>query len=411
LDKKILIIGASGFIGSHLLHKFEKDGVEVKVMARTPQKVLTTSLKTEVFYGDLEKEQTLANSINQFDVIYYLAHGMSESSDHFIDREKLQATNLAKFLTSKQRVIYLGGIIPDHELSEHLKSREAVGAILRGSHAKVLEFRASIVIGKGSASFEMIRALVSRLPFILNTSWMHALCQPIALSDVLNYLTQAATIEMAQNHEIYNIGGSDQLRYGELVARYAKSQSLFRPTITIADFPKELASDLLKIVAPEYYEVGRKLLESIEHETIVKDELAKEHFHFIPKGLDQALSDVAPTVIANISFVGLLEKLKQHETLPQYLTGQVLQSYFEIPAQLDFYQILQQLNSNLPLKIPLKDEIELKIPFTGVLKITYHQEKRGLLLSYAPKYFFQSMGWVLWDQILKSLKDILSKYK
>ena len=233
MNQKILIIGATGFIGANLLKRLEENHHSVRVLARNPSKVMVISDQTEVVQGDLDDPTSLAPALNGIDIVYYLAHAMGDSGN-FLQREKVQAQNLAQVLRPNQRVIYLGGILPDEKLSTHLESRKQVGDYLRTSAAQIIEFRASIIIGKGSASFELIRALVQRLPVIILADWANANCQPIALNDVLDYLVSGASIELNSRHNIFNIAGPDVLPYGDLLKRYATFRQLKRSEIYIA---------------------------------------------------------------------------------------------------------------------------------------------------------------------------------
>ncbi len=284
---KIAIVGATGFVGRHLSSTLLFQGHTVKALARRPEKMGLSSDHLQLITCDLTKKETLQGHFKDVDVIYYLAHGLDQSGN-FDEIEKLQVQNFTGELKPHHRVIYLSGL-GEQNLSVHLSSRQAVGEILRSSKAKVVEFRASIVIGEGSSSFEMIRAIVERFPIILDAKFSHALCQPIALKNLLEYLVQASTLALETNR-IVNIGGQDQVRYLDLLLTYAKLRKLARPVLKIEDFPKVLVNQIMKVFLPDYYDVGSKLLSSIEIETIVKDETAKD-FSVQLIGVEEAMKE------------------------------------------------------------------------------------------------------------------------
>lgn len=402
----ILIIGASGFIGSALLNYFEKQNVPVTVIARSPERVFTQSPETCVIKGDLEDIESLKEAVARAKTIYYLAHSMSDDGD-FTQREKAQASNMASLLTEQHKIIYLGGIIPNMELSDHLRSRELVGDIFRETKARVIEFRASIIIGTGSASYEMIRALVNRLPFLVTAKWAISECQPIALSDVLTYLNLAHTKEFNEN-QIFNIGGPDILPYKDLLVRYAEYKKLRRPEIYIEDFPLNLAKEIMKIIIPEYAQISGYLIGSINLETIVTDSNARETFELETKDLEVAFKEASKDILKEIPLKTILSKLKDHKELPQYFKGQSLQFNFKVPENFNFEQIIDFIKDILPGKASGKKEnIEFKLPFIGEVKVSYFAKESEVVILYKPKYFFQSMGWIIIQELIKKLEGKL----
>lgn len=402
----ILIIGATGFIGSSLLKHFEENSLSVGVIARTPSKVFSNSDKTTIHQGDLEDSNTLKEPVAKAKTIYYFAHSMSDSGD-FTERERKQAQNIAQLLTEDHKIIYLGGIIPKNELSDHLSSRAKVGDIFRSSKARVIELRASIVIGVGSASFEMVRALVHRLPFLVTAKWSQADCQPIALSDVLYYLEQSHLRDFTEN-KIFNIGGSDIITYKDLLIKYAEYKNLRRPEIYIEDFPIDLAKEILKIIIPEYAQISEYLIGSIELETIVTDSLAKDEFDHQTLSLTEAFEEANKDILEDIPLKTILGQLKDHKEIPQYFKGQTLQFNFNVPQNFNFDQILETIKDILPGKSKSRnDEIEFKLPFIGELKLSYLKEDKNIIVLYKPKYFFQSMGWVLIQELIRKLEGKL----
>ena len=407
MSAETLIIGATGFIGKHLLEHLLQSGESIRVLARTPEKIKIRNENLEVLKGDLENPESLAPAMEGIKTIYYLAHGMETSEKHFLNKELLQANNLAGYLTENHRLIYLGGIIPDGSLSEHLESRMKVGEVFAKTSAQIIEFRASIVVGDGSASYDMVRALVRRLPFILKTNWSEALCQPIALKNVIEYLDQASRVELSDNNTIINIGGKSKLPYRELMTRYAQSEGLIRPLVKIKVFPKVLAQELLCIVAPEFYQVGAKLLESIEHETIVKDNIAKDNFNVDLLNIDEMIDEVAPLNIEKLDQKELLKRIKSSEKLSMLMEGQVLTLTIPVPDLAILQKIQEAIRSVLPLFGFFKKNLHFNIPLVGEINSTINDDY--LIMTYKPLYFFQELSWVFWDKIMHQIKSVLSK--
>jgi uncharacterized protein YbjT (DUF2867 family) len=268
MKPNILILGASGFVGKHLTEFLINKHERVRAYTRSSSKITLKSDHMEIFEGDIFDKDALDLALEGIDIIYFLVHGM-EQKHNFEDHEAEQAKALLKSLEPHHKVIYLSGLAPeDAELSKHMRSRHNVGEILRRSNAQIIELRASIVIGPGSTSFEMIRAIAHRFPFIVEANWSKALCQPIAVSDLLNYLHMSKTIEVDQN-KIIEIGGKEQVEYVELIKTYAKVAGLKRPVLKIEKFPKDAVEVALEVFLPEYFEVGKKLLGSIQIPSIV----------------------------------------------------------------------------------------------------------------------------------------------
>jgi len=221
---------------------------------------------------------------------YYLIHSLGESRG-FEEQERIGAKNFADVAKEcgVKRIIYLGGMGDDRkELSPHLRSRQEVGRILRDSGVPTLEFRASIVLGSGSLSFEMIRALTEHLPVMVMPRWVSVLAQPIGIQDLITYLVQALELPIGTS-EVVEIGGADQLSYRELMSEYARLRNLKRVMIPVPVLTPRLSSLWLGLVTPVYARVGRKLIESIKHPTIVTNNRAKELFALRPCGAAQAI--------------------------------------------------------------------------------------------------------------------------
>ena len=188
------------------------------------------------------------------------------------------------------RIIYLGGLgNPDETLSKHLRSRQETGDLLRKHHPQVIEFRASIVIGSGSLSFEMLRALVERLPVMICPRWVRVMAQPIAVEDLLSYLLEALDLPDGPS-QIYEIGGPDQVSYGQIMHEYARQRGLRRWMIPVPLLTPYLSSLWLGLVTPLYARVGRKLVESLRNPTLVSNDLAARTFSVQPRSVREALA-------------------------------------------------------------------------------------------------------------------------
>jgi uncharacterized protein YbjT (DUF2867 family) len=222
---------------------------------------------------------------------FYMVHSMG-SSGSFEEDDRIAARNFGEAARAAgvRGIIYLGGLGRDDEsLSPHLRSRQEVGHILGESGVPVLEFRASIVIGSGSLSFEMIRALCERLPAMVTPRWVSTMAQPIAIEDLLRYLVLCLD-RPAGGHRVYEIGGPDQVSYLDLMREYSRQRGLRRTMISVPFLSPRLSSLWLGLVTPLYARVGRALIESIRNPTLVQDTAALEEFDVQPMGVAKAIA-------------------------------------------------------------------------------------------------------------------------
>ena len=241
--------------------------------------------------GDVLDEQSLDRALDGIETAYYLIHSMGDCED-FEKKDRRAAENFAQACTRQKvkRIIYLGGLgNPDHQLSKHLRSRQEIGDILRTSTASVTEFRASIIIGSGSLSFEMIRALVERLPIMICPKWVRVMAQPIAIEDVLAYLVEALQKPLGETN-VFEIGGPDQISYGEIMQRYARQRGLTRWMIPVPLLTPYLSSLWLGLVTPLYSRVGRKLVDSLRNPTLISNNVADRYFSVRPRSADEAIA-------------------------------------------------------------------------------------------------------------------------
>jgi uncharacterized protein YbjT (DUF2867 family) len=221
---------------------------------------------------------------------YYLVHSMGTHGD-FEENDRKAASNFAAAAKESgvERIIYLGGLGDSTQrLSPHLRSRHEVGEILQSSGAQVIEFRASIIIGSGSLSFELIRSLVERLPMMICPRWVSTRAQPIAVEDVLGYLLAALDLDEGESR-VFEIGGPDQVSYGDIMREYARQRGLRRLMISVPVLTPRLSSLWLGLVTPVYARVGRKLIEGVRNPTLVSDSSALEVFSIRPRSLRDAI--------------------------------------------------------------------------------------------------------------------------
>ena len=288
----VLLTGASGYVGGRLLKALEAAGVRLRCVARRPDYLRSrVAAETEVVRGDVLDPASLATALQNVSTAYYLVHSMG-SADSFEEKDREGARNFAAAARAAgvRRIVYLGGLGESGgELSTHLRSRHEVGEVLRESGVNVIEFRASIIIGSGSFSFEMVRALAERLPVMITPKWVAVKAQPIAIGDMIDYLLAALKLEV-EGSPIYEIGGSDVVSYGDILREYSCQRGLHRLMIPVPVLTPRLSSLWLGLVTPLYARVGRKLIDSMIHPTVVRDDTALKVFSIRPRGMREAIA-------------------------------------------------------------------------------------------------------------------------
>jgi uncharacterized protein YbjT (DUF2867 family) len=288
----ILLTGATGYVGGRLLKALERAGHHVRCLARRPAFLRArVAPTTEVVAGDVLDQGTLPAALKGVRVAYYLVHSMG-STGAFAEEDRRAARHFAEAAREAgvRRLIYLGGLGDrGGGLSPHLQSRQEVGEILRASGVQTLEFRASIVIGSGSLSFDMIRALVERLPIMITPRWVSVQAQPIAITDLVQYLLAALDLAI-EGHTVFEIGGADRVSYRDLMREYARQRGLRRLMMPVPVLTPRLSSLWLGLVTPLYARVGRTLIESMRHPTVVHDASALRRFGIQPIGVREAIA-------------------------------------------------------------------------------------------------------------------------
>jgi uncharacterized protein YbjT (DUF2867 family) len=287
---QVLLTGATGYVGGRLLHRLEASGRQVRCLTRRPAALAThIGDGTEVVAGDVLDAASLRRAMDGIAAAYYLVHSM-ETSTKFEALDRTAARNFAEAARAAgvRRIVYLGGLGRGDRLSPHLASRQEVGAILRSSGVPTIEFRASIVIGSGSASYEIVRALVESLPVLIAPPWVETAAQPIAIEDVLEYLLAALEREDGRS-AIFEVGGAEPVTYAEIIREYARQRGLRRPLLRSSLLTPRLSRFFLGLVTPVYGQVAGALLEGLRNETVVDSAAALEAFPIRPRGLQGAV--------------------------------------------------------------------------------------------------------------------------
>jgi uncharacterized protein YbjT (DUF2867 family) len=288
----VLLTGASGYVGGRLLPLLEATPIKLRCLARSPEKLRPlVNSSTEIVRGDVLDPPSLEAALQGVQTAYYLVHLMSGSSD-FEQEDRQAALNFAAAARKAgvQRIIYLGGLGDDADpkLSPHLRSRHEVGEILRNSGVETIEFRAGMVIGTGSLSYQLMKSLTDRLPVMICPRWLTTPTQPIAIQDVLAYLLDAKDLPQGESH-IFEIGNPDVVTYGDLIREYARQQGLRRWLIFVPVLTPYLSGLWLALVTPAIYEVGRHLIEGLKNPTVVRNSKALDVFPIRPMGVTEAI--------------------------------------------------------------------------------------------------------------------------
>jgi uncharacterized protein YbjT (DUF2867 family) len=289
---RILLTGATGYVGGRLLPALVAAGRTVRCLARRPEYLeQKVSPDVEIVQGDCLDLSTLKPAMTDVATAYYMVHSMGSSGDfEALDRKAAANFGAAASRAGVRRIVYLGGLgQQEQELSPHLRSRQETGEALRAGGVSVIELRASIVLGSGSLSFELIRALVERLPVMICPSWVQVKAQPIAVEDVVAYLVGVLDLPGADS-QVFEIGGADQVSYADIMREYARQRGLRRLFVPVPVLTPGLSSLWLGLTTPVYARVGRKLIEGVRNPTVVTDGSALSAFDIRPKNLQQAVA-------------------------------------------------------------------------------------------------------------------------
>ncbi|MBX9887490.1 MAG: SDR family oxidoreductase [Flavobacteriaceae bacterium] len=291
---KILLTGATGYIGKRLLPILIDQGHDIVCCVRDLNRFfvpLPFKDRVSVVEVDFLKKETLQAIPSDIDAAYYLIHSMSSSADNYDKLEKESALNFVSQInkTKAQQVIYLSGIINDDTLSKHLSSRKKVEETLNTGTYAMTTLRAGIIVGSGSASFEIIRDLVNKLPIMITPKWLNTRCQPIAITDVLEFLSKSL-LNPATYNQSFDIGGPDILTYKEMLLGFAKAKNLKRWIFTVPVMTPKLSSYWLYFVTSTSYKLASALVSSMKVEVVCRDTRINELLGVTPMSYDLALS-------------------------------------------------------------------------------------------------------------------------
>jgi uncharacterized protein YbjT (DUF2867 family) len=286
----VLLTGATGYVGGRLLHRLEADSeLRVRCLTRRPEALADRAgAETELVRGDALDPRSLARAMQAVHTAYYLIHSMGTRGDfEALDRAAAENFAAAAKQAGVARIIYLGGLGDGRDLSPHLASRQEVGELLRASGVPVVEFRASIVIGSGSASYETVRALVETLPVLITPRWANTPSQPIAIEDLLDYLVAALHF---QDGAIFEVGGSVRVSYTEIMREYARQRGLRRRLVAVPLLSPSASRFVLGLLTPVYGRVAGAMVEGLRNETVVNASHALRTFAVRPRGLSEAIA-------------------------------------------------------------------------------------------------------------------------
>jgi uncharacterized protein YbjT (DUF2867 family) len=292
VNRHILLTGVTGYVGGRLHKHLQAHGYQIRCLARRPEHLRhIENQQTQIVQGDVLNAQTLEHAMQGIDTAFYLVHSMGSTGD-FAHEDRQAAMNFGKAAKKAgvRRIIYLGGLgDTQQKLSAHLHSRHEVGKVLAESGVQVIELRAAVILGSGSLSFELIRALVERLPVMITPKWVTVATQPIAIEDVITYLTDSIDLNIEKQHAIYEIGSDDITSYEGLMREYARQHGNRLFILHVPVLTPRLSSLWLGLVTPVYARIGRKLIDSIKYPTVIHDKQAAKDFEVIPLRLAQAI--------------------------------------------------------------------------------------------------------------------------
>jgi uncharacterized protein YbjT (DUF2867 family) len=290
---RILVTGPTGYIGGRLVPRLLDESYQVRVLTRGSQRLQGRfwSDRVEVTEGDAFQARSLEAAMRGIHAAYYFIHSLYAGSDfHRLDLTAARNFGESARASGVQRIVYLGGLgDPKSRLSKHLRSRQLTGEALREAGVPVTEFRAAVIVGSGSASFEMIRYLTERIPLMICPRWVFSKIQPIAIGDVLDYLVAALRTPESMG-QIVEIGGAEVLTYGDTMLEYARIRGLRRVMVRLPVLTPGLSSHWVHWVTPVSAKIARPLIEGLRNQVVVTNDLAKGLFPQIrPMGYGAAV--------------------------------------------------------------------------------------------------------------------------
>ena len=289
-----VVVGATGYIGGRLVDSLIADGASPRLAGRRPDALARRWPEAEAVELDVLRPDTIEPAIRGADVIYYLVHSMAEGEAGFAERDRTAALGFATAAKGAgvRRVVYLGGLgSQSDQLSAHLASRHETGRVLADHGPQVIELRAGMVVGAGSASFRMLMDLVKRLPIMVTPRWVETKSQPISIDDVVSYLSLTRESAVLDQHTVVEIGGADVLSYREMMRRAAALRGRHPTIITVPVLTPRLSSLWCRLVTSVPTAIARPLIDGLRNETVVRDGLATRLFPDVhPMGFDDAVT-------------------------------------------------------------------------------------------------------------------------
>ncbi len=329
---KILVTGATGYIGKRLIPALLREGHEVYAMVRDRERFHITPEKyhkqVKVFEADLLIPEKADPFPQDVDVAYYLIHSMTSSSRTFMELEAKSARNFLKLIegTKVKQIYYLSGISNEKKLSTHLESRLQVEKIFQDGPLPVTTFRAGIIVGSGSASFEIIRDLVEKLPIIIAPKWLRTKCQPLAIRDVMNFLVGVLKLEDCVN-KTFDIGGPDILSYKDMLLQYAEVRKLKRRIYTSSLLSPRFSSYWLALITSTNWDLARNLVDSLKVDVVCQTNDLAEQLVIKPISYKEAITLAFQSIAQNevvsswkdsFSSSKIKDKVQDHITIPTF---------------------------------------------------------------------------------------------
>ncbi len=330
MRKKILLTGATGYIGKRLLPVLAEQDYEIYCLVRDASRFeVNDNLKgkVKVFEADLLLPETLKKIPNDFSAAYYLVHSMTSSTKNFLEMEKASAEHFREFVetTGCKQIIYLGGIATVEKLSKHLESRKNVKDILSGSKVPLTSLGAGIIVGSGSASFEIIRDIVEKLPVMVAPRWLNTRSRPVAVRDAIEYLTGVLLNEQCYNRH-FDIGGPEVLTYKQMLHKYAEVRGLKRLIITLPILTPRLSAYWLNLVTATPYKLAFTLVNSMSTEITSDDDTLQKMLGVEPTNYETAIRR-AFDIIAQHSVVSSWK-----DAMASSMDNGKVTSYVEVPV-------------------------------------------------------------------------------
>jgi uncharacterized protein YbjT (DUF2867 family) len=307
----IALTGATGYVGGLLIRPLSEVASELRCITRNPSR-LVASLPddTSAVKADVGDHTSLLKALSGCDIAFYLVHSLNEGKNFsLLEAEAASTFAVVAKQAGIKRIIYLGALAQSDSshTSAHIESRHRVGEILRSTGVPVTEFRASVIIGAGSMPFEAIRALVERLPVMVTPRWVRMPVQPIFYADLVKYMVSAVGETGSESH-VYEIGASDVTSYADLMRTYARQRGLKRFMVPVPVITPRLSSMWLKLVTPAHYRIGKNIVDSTAHSSVVADESAGQDFDITPISVDEAVKQALRNENDGLAFLDETER-------------------------------------------------------------------------------------------------------